>query len=146
VAAFSVRTFEEELPARSLEHVRRVAQFQNAAFLDAREGVRFEGFAFWIALFAEKQEEEVRVERNHYAPRHHYAFCLFILSFKIPWTVLYEWGYDHRLQLDEDTFLYPSQVRKEKAKTISLFSPMFFRKGVQLGGRHCARGASAGHV
>ncbi len=60
VAAFSVRTFEEELPARSLEHVRRVAKFQNAAFLDEREGVRFEGFAFWIALFAEKQEEEVR--------------------------------------------------------------------------------------
>lgn len=82
---FNHRTFGLELPDKDLQHVKKVAQYSNPNYIDANGFVKFEGFCFWITVFAEKQEEEV------------------------PWQVLYEWGYDRKLNLDEK-FLFPKDI------------------------------------
>lgn len=68
---FNHATFEQDLPSKDLEHVKRIACYSNPAYVDSTRGdaVRFEGFCFWLTVFAEKHEEEV------------------------PWQVAYAWGY-----------------------------------------------------
>ena len=80
---FNHRTFDEKIPEKDLQQVQRVAKYNNANYVDSNDGIKFEGFLFWITVFVEKQEEEVA------------------------WSVLYEWGYNRNLNLSQD-FLFPN--------------------------------------
>lgn len=77
ISYFNKKTFDMDLPSKDLEHVKRIAAYSNAGFVDMDRGgaVRFEGFCFWLTVFAEKHEDEV------------------------PWQVAYAWGYDRKLRL-----------------------------------------------
>jgi Ras family protein T1 len=120
ISAFNKRTFDEvemcfvvpllmlnknkqDIPAKSLEHVKRVAKYQNASFVDANDSIKFEGFCFWITIFTEKQEVGNKERKV--------LVSCFVFQEDVPWQVLYEWGYNRYLELEDD-YLFPENDYK----------------------------------
>lgn len=100
ISYFNKKTFDMDLPSKDLEHVKRIAAYSNAGFVDMERGgaVRFEGFCFWLTVFAEKHEDEV------------------------PWQVAYAWGYDRKLRLRPE-YLCPRDLYLEGLLETDLVGP-----------------------